>query len=128
MKGETLYSEAVTHAQALIDSPLQLVFLGRTCRVTVGSETIQIPPSIYATNLWMAKRRVEGLLPCRPGVDVEVEEFLSVHRWLLGRDSVGYVNAEAALSHREDFLPFFQEKRLLIHRILRKALVDNGVR
>lgn len=126
MKGDTSYSEAVTRAQALIDTPLQLVFHGRTGRVTVGSETIQMPPSIYATYLWMAKRRVEGLLPCRPGVDVEVEEFLSVYRWLLGRDSAGYVNAEAALSHREDFLPFFQEKRSLVHRILRKALGVNG--
>lgn len=126
VKGEVLYSEAVTHAQTLIDSPLQLVFHGRTCRVTVGSETIQMPPSIYAIFLWMAKRRVEGLLPCRPGVDVEVEEFLSVYRWLLGRDSAGYVNAEAALSHREDFLPFFQEKRSLVHRSLRKVLGGSG--
>lgn len=126
VKGEVTYSEAVTHAQTLIDSPLRLVFHGRNCCVTAGSATIQMQPSIYATFLWMAKRRVEGLLPCRPGFDVEVEEFLSVYRWLLGRDSAGYVNAEVALKHREDFLPFFQEKRSLVHRLLRKALGDHG--
>ena len=66
VKGEVTYSEAVTHAQTLIDSPLRLVFHGRNCCVTAGSATIQMQPSIYATFLWMAKRRVEGLLPCRP--------------------------------------------------------------
>lgn len=57
----------------------------------------------------------------RPGTNAQAEEYLRVYKRITGQTG-DYDNAVAALRHEGDFLPYFQEKRSLIHRQIRAEL------
>ena len=77
---------------------------------------------LFSVYLWLAQRTLQGKDAARPGENVCADEMLRVYREVVGLGSADYDNACAALKREEDFLPYFQEKRSLINRVLKAQL------
>lgn len=119
------FSDTVRMAQEQVAHAEELSFDLEGGAALCGGVRVRMPPLPLAAYLWFAKMQKEGLLPGRPGTDIKAESFLSAAAAVLHEESPVYENARAALRHDEDLLPYIQEKRSIVNRILKKAL---GVR
>lgn len=122
LNGRCGYSETVSVAQQGVVPVEDLVFNRAQRSVHCGGTIIKFPPLLFAVFLWMAERRKLGQTSIRPRTRQDVEQFLDVYRRVVGTISGDYENAEQALKHEEDFLPYFQEKRTLINKKIKATL------
>ncbi len=122
LSGACRYSYAVERAQKELAPGLSLLLdIGSRTAVCAG-QSVKLPPVLFSVYLWLAQRTLQGKDAARPGENVCADEMLRVYREVVGRGSADYDNACAALKREEDFLPYFQEKRSLINRVLKAQL------
>ncbi|MCI6632020.1 MAG: CRISPR-associated ring nuclease Csm6 [Sutterella sp.] len=121
LTGKVGYSETVRVAQNRIVPPVSVSFDSEKRLVLCGMRPVRMSPCLFAMYLWLAIRCKEKAPAVRPGTNAQAEEFLRVYKRIAGQTG-DYDNAVAALRHDGDFLPYFQEKRSLIHRQIRAEL------
>ena len=119
--GKSGYSETVRAAQQRIVPPISVSFDVKSRKLILGGVPISLPPLLLSVYLWLAKRCVGKENPVRPGVNATAEEFLKIHKRVAGGTG-DYDKAVSALKHRDDFLPYFQEKRSLINKSIKTEL------
>ena len=121
LDGTSSFGEAVAEAQAEMRRAPTLVLCSRDLSLWCSDIEVRLPPMPYVVYWWLAERAAQGLPPVRPGLE-EAREILRLHRKLFPQRSGDLERAEKALRRPEDVLPYFQEKRSIIHRMLRRAL------
>lgn len=126
LEGGCSYMQAVNIAQQNLVPARGLHFFIKSLSVECGGIAVKLPPLPFAIYYWLAKRRVNHLDAVRPGYNAQADEFLPLYKSVLPSYSADYDNACQALRHPEDFLPYFQEKRSLIHRQLKRQLGSAG--
>lgn len=126
LNGRTTYSRTVEVAQSRIVPPVTLGFALDRQAAILGDVEIEMPPLLLAVYLWLAARRARRAEPVRPGSNAQPEEFLRVYLAVTGEGSADYENAARALRHADDFLPYFQEKRTRINKIIQSRLGEKG--
>ena len=81
-----------------------------------------MPPLHFATYFWLAQRCKKGKETVRPGENAQADEFLQVYRQVVGSGSGDFDNACKALRNPEYFLPYFQEKRSRVNKLIKNQL------
>lgn len=120
--GKSGYSETVKTAQLRIAPPVAISFDVKKRTIVCGGVSVPMPPLHFATYFWLAQRCKKGKETVRPGENAQADEFLQVYRQVVGSGSGDFDNACKALRNPEYFLPYFQEKRSRVNKLIKNQL------
>lgn len=116
------FAALVAAAQQAVDPPA-LRFDMRALEIRCGSQTLHLPPALFAWYAFLARCRIEAL--GHDGfvrqTDVDAERYLALYARLVGRDHPSLETARRSMRNGLEDAQF-QQKRTKINRALDMAL------
>ena len=128
LKGDARFSQAVAAAQC-VGRKLELVIDLPNRAVTASGEPVKLTPQNFTLLLWLARRRLEGLVPVHCSAkerDADTaREYLEVCREIFGENHIEVERLEPVFKNGMDSL-WFSPAKTRLHKAFVQALGENG--